>query len=121
MYQGAEELGLSDDSDDDHDYQVPNEEYFGQKKKHDISMDSQEEEYLAPEFAIESPTSPRVPPRQESMQSSQSFDSGAGTSQVPGWCSQRKFAPIIPFPFPVLKTFLIVLHLYLLLCQESCN
>ncbi|XP_030837555.1 uncharacterized protein LOC755633 isoform X2 [Strongylocentrotus purpuratus] len=82
VYQGAEELGLSDDSDDDHDYQVPNEEYFGQKKKHDISMDSQEEEYLAPEFAIESPTSPRVPPRQESMQSSQSFDSGPGDYMV---------------------------------------
>lgn len=82
VYQGAEELGLSDDSDDDHDYQVPNEEYLGRKTKHDIGMDSQEEEYLAPEFAIESTTSPRVPPRQESMQSSQSFDSGPGDYMV---------------------------------------
>ncbi|XP_041482510.1 uncharacterized protein LOC121429513 isoform X2 [Lytechinus variegatus] len=83
VYQGGDELGLSDESDDDHDYQIPNEEMFG-KKKHNISMDSQEEEYLAPEFPIEPMSCPRVPPRQESMQSSQSFDSSAGTSEIPG-------------------------------------
>ncbi|XP_071492733.1 uncharacterized protein [Diadema antillarum] len=83
VYQGGNDMGISDESDEDHDYQIPNEEYFG--KGHNTSLEGQEEEYLAPQLS-ELPLSggggPRVPPRQESL--TLPSDPNAGTSKIPG-------------------------------------